>query len=119
MKEIREIKKTQTQVRKLDVEIVDIHRFMAEYQRIYNAKKKERVSLIEKIEEMKKGDLKVSEHAILRYIERVLGIDLKEIEKNILNCVPDSQEVLGNGTYPCGEYKVVVKENTVVTIINE
>jgi hypothetical protein len=119
MKEVREIKKAQTKVKKLDNEIADIHGFMAEYQRTYNAKKKERISLITKIEEMKKGELKVSEHAVLRYIERVIGINLEEVEKNILKCIPESQEILGNGTYPCGEYKVVVKENTVVTIINE
>ena len=39
----------------------------------------------EEIKKLKEGNkIIVSEHAMLRYIERVLGIDLKEIERRIL-----------------------------------
>lgn len=119
MKEIREIKKLRTSLRKLDEQIFDIHNVMAEYQRKYNELKKERVSLITKIEDMNKGELKVTEHAMLRYFERVLGFNLEEIEEKIVSGVSEAQKDLGNGTYPSGLFKVVVKENTVVTIINE
>lgn len=119
MKEVREIKKLQTSLRKLDEQIFDIHNIMAEYQRKYNGLKQERISLINKIDDMKKGELKVTEHAMLRYFERVLGFNLEEIEEKIVSGISETQKELGNGTYPSGLFKVVVKENTVVTIINE
>lgn len=64
----------------------------------------------------------VSEHAIIRYIERVLGISIDEISQKILgNEIEKQIETLGNGTYPINdnEFKIVVKDNVVVTIIKE
>lgn len=119
MKEVREAKKLKTQLRKLEEQLFDIHDVMAEYQRKYNELKKERVSLINKIDSMKKGELKVTEHAMLRYFERVLGFNLEEIEEKIVSGISEAQKELGNGHYPSGLFKAVVKENTVVTIINE
>lgn len=63
-------------------------------------------------------DTIVSEHAILRYLERVKGLDIKAIEKEIL-----SEEVLNlintlgpNGSYPNNNFKVRLKNNIVTTI---
>jgi len=63
----------------------------------------------------------VSEHALLRYIERVLKIDINEIKNEILNKdVIDMVDKLGgNGKYPAKNFKVVMKNNTVVTITNK
>jgi len=91
MREIREAKKLKTQLRKLEEQIFDIHNIMAEYQRRYNGLKKERISLITKINDMKKGELKVTEHAMLRYFERVLGFNLEEIEA-IIQIIINSYE---------------------------
>lgn len=77
MKEVREAKKLKTQLSKIEEHIFDIHNIMAEYQRTYNGLKKERNLLISKIDDMKKGELKVTEHAMLRYFERVLGFNLE------------------------------------------
>jgi len=62
----------------------------------------------------------VSEHSLLRYIERVLGIDLKEIENKILSD-EDKKTVsaLGNCTYPKDGFKLKIKDGTVVTILGE
>jgi len=117
MKEVREVKKIQSQLRKLEGEILDINRFIVQYKEIYENKNNEKQLLIEKIKEMQKGDLKVSEHAILRYIERVMCINLEEVETKMMECMSDSQKTLGNGTFPCAGFKAVVKENTIVTII--
>jgi len=66
-----------------------------------------------------KDGLKVSDHAIVRYFERVKGFDMAEIQGEIL-----SEEVLvmveklgGNGSFPNKDYSVVMKNNVVVTII--
>ncbi len=61
---------------------------------------------------------KVSEHALLRYLERVKGIDIKTCEQEILNKkVLEMIETLGgNGSFPNENFKLVMKDNVVVTI---
>lgn len=63
-------------------------------------------------------DIIISEHAILRYLERVQGMDMKELHEQI-------KEEFGLGAIAVkdGEYKLnvngwrlVLKENTLVTI---
>ncbi len=80
-------------------------------------------NLNNKIDKLKeRGSLIVSEHAIIRYIERVLGINIDEISQKILDNETEKQiEMLGNGTFPVNnnEFKIVVKDNVVVTIIKE
>lgn len=60
----------------------------------------------------------VSEHALVRYFERVKGFNMEEIKKEILNDkVLKLMDVLGsNGEYPSESCKLVVKNNVVVTI---
>lgn len=62
----------------------------------------------------------VSEHAILRYLERVLGLDMEEVKESILP--PASRQLVEHyrsGKFPTGEEGVhaVVKNGVVVTIL--
>jgi hypothetical protein len=68
----------------------------------------------------KNSDLKVSEHAILRCLERVKGLNIEEIEKEILTeGVRNMVTNLGNtGTFPNGDFSLVLKEGTVITVTN-
>ena len=75
--------------------------------------------LKDKIESLEKPkELRVTEHAILRYLERVNKIDLKEIEKAILT--PElikMTEVLGkNGKFPINDFNIVIRDGSVVTV---
>jgi hypothetical protein len=65
-----------------------------------------------------KENLKVSEHAIVRYFERVLGSDIGLIEKKILTdeVVALVEKLGGTGTFNCDGFSVVIKNYTVVTI---
>lgn len=59
----------------------------------------------------------VSEHAILRYIERIMGVDLEEVRIKILP--EDKKEMiktLGNAKYPINGHSIVVKDNIVITV---
>ncbi len=60
----------------------------------------------------------VSEHAQLRYIERVLGVDLDEIKAAILtDQMLATINALGSGKFPMdGGMKAIVRNKTVVTI---
>ena len=73
----------------------------------------------EEIKKVKEGNkIIVSEHAMLRYIERVLGINLKEIEKCILTDeVKEQYKIVGNGRFPINdEFRALIRDNVVVTI---
>jgi predicted nucleic acid-binding Zn-ribbon protein len=63
----------------------------------------------------------VSEHALLRYIERFHGINLEEIRAKILterNVAAIAR--LGTGKYPIeGGGRAVVKGNTVVSVVED
>ncbi|WP_300408629.1 hypothetical protein [Lagierella sp.] len=64
----------------------------------------------------------VSDHAIVRYFERVLGVDLEEVSEKILPPeMEESVETLGSGHFPIneGEFKIVVKNGVVVTVLTE
>jgi len=62
----------------------------------------------------------VSEHALLRYLQRVYELDLSKIEKEILT--PETQLKIaefGNGTYPGEGFSIKVVDGIVVTIIGD
>lgn len=62
----------------------------------------------------------ISEHAILRYLERVKGLNIKEVENEILTeDVLKLIDTLGpNGTYPVDNFRIVLKNNVITTIVN-
>jgi len=120
MKEVRQYKKLQSQLNKMlgDADALKIE--VANKQREHNQK----LQVIESIKsEMAKlnnsENIKVSEHAIVRYFERVKGYDIEQIEKDIL-----SEQVLrlvatlgGNGSYPNDGFSVLMKNYTVTTVV--
>jgi len=65
------------------------------------------------------GSIKVSEHALLRYLERVKGLDLKEIEKEIVSdkLAEWVQVVGGTGTFPGEGFEIRMKNNVITTIV--
>jgi hypothetical protein len=61
--------------------------------------------------------VQVTEHAILRYLERVKGVDLAQIEREILpDKTRDHIEELGAGNFPCGDHTLVVKDKMIITV---
>jgi hypothetical protein len=120
MKEVRQYKqlKSQLNIMLADADALKIE--AANKQREYNQK----LQAIDKLKfEMAKLNnsekLKVSEHAIVRYFERVKGFDIEQVEKEIL-----SEKVLilvdklgGNGSYPNDGFSVVMKNYTVTTVV--
>lgn len=57
-------------------------------------------------------ELVVSEHALLRYFERILGFNLSTISSSIIEAIP----ITTTGKYPINGGRAVVKGNVVVTI---
>lgn len=63
----------------------------------------------------------VSDHALVRYIERKYNLDLElmkaevmPLDRNLLNSI----KALGDGKYPVGDsHRIVVKGNTITTVL--
>jgi chromosome segregation ATPase len=92
---------------------------VAQVQRDYSELIKSEQQLKDKISAIKENKgITITEHAILRYIERVRGINLKEIEEEILTDeLKSTVSILGgNGKYPLNGCRAVLKNNTIVTI---
>lgn len=112
------IKSIQTEMADLDMQYaVELERFQRAQASLAEINKKK--TLLSK--EMKKltATLTVSEHAIIRYIERVIGIQRDDIAGKILT--PEIQQIhkeMGNGKFPIedGKARVVIKDNVIVTI---
>lgn len=64
------------------------------------------------------GEIVVTEHAFLRYFERVLGMDLEEIRKKIVTPEIELQiKTLKSGVFPGEGYRLRVKDGAVVTLL--
>lgn len=67
----------------------------------------------------KYGSIKVSEHSIIRFIERIYGIDIDGVvQKMIPENVTDMMQKcsFADGKYCSGDCKVVLRNKIVVTI---
>jgi len=66
------------------------------------------------------GKLVVSEHALLRYFERVMGFNLEEIKKRIVpESVSNAIKTVGSGTFPTETHRLKVKDGVVITILTD
>jgi len=114
----QELKGLQTQLTKVEGEIKALKQEQAALSEKQATASNQRRSLLSRITELKQdGEPIVSEHAILRYIERIMGVDVDRIKTTILS--PKIVEYINtfrSGTFPCDGFKVVVKDRCVVTI---
>jgi hypothetical protein len=88
-------------------------KILEEDQKLKKAQEAERKLREESVEPI------VSEHALLRYMERVMCIDLDQIRKDILSePILEYINKFGSGTFPDnkGRFRVKVKKRTVVTV---
>lgn len=87
----------------------------------YKAAKARTAALKARIESAKQSEEPmVTEHALLRYIERVYGVDLEEIKNQILTPTTiKAIKTLGSGKYPLqAGGKAVVKGLNVISVID-
>ena len=114
------LKSLQVQLRKTKEELQEKRFIKKENDEKINQLKKRVESINLDINSLSEVEVVVSEHALLRYFERVMGYNLDEIKDKILNDeIKEQMELLGkNGTFPNKEgFKLKVKKGVVVTII--
>lgn len=120
MKEARKIKGLKSQLKIMQGDAESLRIEVSNKQREYSAKLKSIKNLKEQIDNFEKNkNIKVSEHAIVRYFERVKGFDISEIENEILTdeVLKVIEKLGGTGGFPNKDFKVVMKDYTVITII--
>lgn len=112
------LKQLESQKIKLEEELKVVN---AEADRILKHQKDLRSDLntiIRKINNLLSSDVVLTEHALLRYLERIQGVDLAEIKNNILDdTTKDQIKVLGSGRFPKDGYTLIVKNNTIISIV--
>ena len=68
--------------------------------------------------EAKRREPMVTEHALLRYLERVMGVDVESARRAILTDKLRAQiAVVQSGVFPADGYRVRVRNGAVVTVL--
>lgn len=113
-----ELKALQVQLTKLKAEEKVARDALSHAQRDHSELQKRIAGLEKQIASAAAAEPVVSEHALLRFIERHYGVNLDEIKQKILtDTTVKAIKTLGSGKYPlaCGG-RAVVKGSTVVSI---
>lgn len=117
------LKGLQTTREKLSGEITVARKEQDRLQKRVNELRRDLTATEKKIQTLTERNAKVviSEHALLRYFERVLGFDIESIKQTLLpEQVEQQVKVLGGGVYPVdNKFKVRIRGNTVLTVLTE
>ena len=110
------LKSIRRALRQLEAEVINIQEDIEENQLLIDDKLEMIKTLKERKELLEKGEIIISDHAMIRYIERVIGIPQSDIKSKI---VSDSFKRLyiGDGKYKLDGVQYVIKDNVIVTII--
>lgn len=106
----------------LKTELEDLKEQIISNQNKIVLKKQEIKDIDKKINKLKSNKLEISDHAILRYLERIENIDINKIKDRIKNELINEEiknqvKILGNGIFPIkNNLKAVIKNNIVITI---
>jgi len=107
------------QVRKsqLEGELSQLGKTARDLQKQINDKTEALKIITREIQEISNSKPIVSEHALLRYCERILNIDLKKIETELLSEKNLKLiEQFRSGKFPCEGYRIVVKNKVILTV---
>jgi hypothetical protein len=114
-----ELKGLQSLLKKAEAEADVLDKDIIAKQKEMKQKKALIKDLRNKIKSKSSDSIVLTEHAILRYLERSGKIDLDAIKKEILNKNLEAQiRSLGNGVFPIKDgLKARVKNSSIVTVI--
>lgn len=114
------VKELNSQLQIIEGKVIGKKSEIANHQKELDLLFKQQTDIKKKIESL--SNVKkpvVSEHAILRYLERVENLDVERVRAEILNesVMKFVNQFGGNGTFPHEKgFQIVMKNNMVVTI---
>lgn len=99
-------------------EVRDKHKELNQKNKELNDKKKQLNLILKNIKNIENNkDVVISEHAILRYLERVKGFNLEDIKNEMLDVTTkDTLKVLPVNKIKCAGYNLIVKNNVITTV---
>lgn len=113
-----ELKRLQSDKERVESEVKQIKQIISESNKKVNDLNGKKKGIEKKIEALAQKDIIVTEHALLRYIERIYGLNLEELKNEILT--DESKAMIkfanGNGKFTLNGVKLIVKNSTVVTV---
>lgn len=113
-----ELKGLQVRVAKLESEINLLEADKDSLVKTIGAKRSELNRLNQRIQAFNVSEPVVTEHALLRYIERVMGVDLKQITDTILSTQNRSAIAFSrNCKIKTNGVELIVKDRKVVSVI--
>lgn len=115
------LKGLESQLHKAESEVALCKVELLSKQKEYDTLRKNLNTIKEKISKLTSNkEIIISEHALLRYVERVLNIDVEEISNSILtDQFKTLVYTLGDGKIPLNnDFTAIVKDNVVTTIIS-
>ncbi|HZF69394.1 hypothetical protein [Sulfuricurvum sp.] len=118
----QELKRFQSLHHQLQLELKALHESGTRLKMEIETKEKQIKEIEEKIHKLKGTDahIIVSEHAIIRYLERVYRLDLEKIKQEILpERIAVQAKVIGNGRYWVIDHTLLIKDNVVVTVLTD
>lgn len=118
VKNSQQLKQLTSRKSKLEVDVNHFEQERKSAQSNLDKAKNQLKSVNSEIDKLKTKDLVITEHAILRYIERAMGIDIEELKGKIIDEGTKAMiESMGNGKYPIGNgCRAIVKDMAVVSI---
>jgi predicted ribosome quality control (RQC) complex YloA/Tae2 family protein len=123
-----ELKKLQKRAAEVKTRLDEKKELQRDLSREVNCLSIELKNIDEEIKEFSTANPKivVSEHAVLRYFERVLGFNIDEIREKIIPLEAQKQIVhFGGGVFPVNnhddlpQFRIRVRNNTVVTLLTD
>lgn len=116
--EVKNIKDLQIEKDTLITDIMRLKENIEVLQKEFNVKNADlNMCIVKERNYTRRKKIKVSDHAVVRYFERIKGVDIEAIRKSILSLNIDTKnEYIEDGTYDMGAYKIVLVKNTVVTL---
>jgi len=111
-------KSLNTRRKELVEETTQLSKKIVETKELRDKKEHELYAINKQIEQMQKGVI-ITEHAILRYLERGADLDVDNVKKLILNEATRAKiEQYESGEFPIGDgLSVKVKNKVIVTVL--
>lgn len=113
------LKQLQTRRSQLEIELKELNESRREIQDKVNRVKDTLNSINAEVVSLENTKLVISEHALLRYLQRAKGIDLEQMKAEMINDKTINLiNTLGTGKYPIGKgCRAIVKGRTVVSVV--
>lgn len=119
IKKTQKLKQLQSRKARLEIDAAEAAKDLKSLQKKHQKTSQQLASINKEIAQLQDSEIIISEHAILRYLERSKDISIDTIKNEILSDATKlAIQSMGSGKYPIGKgLKACVKNNTVVSIV--